>query len=82
MDLEARLIDLHEALSDAGGNASWQTAQIFNALLEQTKQAHPDDPVVTVIEPAREAAARGRSNSTNASLKIAAGQLLIAVRGS
>lgn len=52
VDLERRLIDFHESLEGLKGPASMQTAKIFNALLEETKKARPDDPIVAVIEPA------------------------------
>jgi hypothetical protein len=33
---------------------SWQTAEIFNALLSAAKQQYPDDPVVQAVSPAEE----------------------------
>jgi hypothetical protein len=81
MDLETRLVDLHESLEGMGGAASWQTAQIFNALLQQVKETYPDDPVVAVIEPVQRSAAGSHSTSTNLSLRTATQQLLSAVKG-
>jgi hypothetical protein len=47
---------------------SWQTAEIFNALLADAKQQFPNDPVVQAISPAEEGTtvpgAMGKSIST------------------
>ncbi len=32
---------------------SWQTAEIFNALLAAVKEMYPDDPIVKAISPAK-----------------------------
>ncbi len=53
-DLAKRLRGFDGSLKDfkAETYPSWQTAQIFNALLEAAKQQFPDDPVVQAISPA------------------------------
>jgi len=59
-----------------------QTAKIFNALLEETKKARPDDPIVAVIEPAESIRVSPISSALNTTLRTASAQLLAAVRGS
>jgi hypothetical protein len=55
-DLAKRLRDFEESLSNfkAESCPSWQTGEIFNALLEAAKEEFPDDPVVQAISPAQQ----------------------------
>jgi hypothetical protein len=47
-DLAKRLRDFEESLSNFKAETcpSWQTGEIFNALLAVAQEAFPDDPVV------------------------------------
>jgi hypothetical protein len=53
--IEARLKALHESLVrfDAEKPCPWDLGEVFNALLDQAKQAAPDDPIVSMIQPAK-----------------------------
>lgn len=56
IDLANRLRSFDGSLKNfkAETYPSWQTAEIFNALLAAAKQQFPDDPVVQAIGPAEE----------------------------
>ena len=56
IDLAERLRGFDGSLKNfkAETNPSWQTAEIFNALLAVAKQQYPDDPVVQAISQAEE----------------------------
>jgi hypothetical protein len=81
MDVQYRLQILYDDLSGVEGKASWATASSFNALLDEVKKDHGDDPVVTAIPPAQKGAGSTVSLNSNQSLRIAAGQLLAVVKG-
>lgn len=81
MDLKPRIEALYVDLEGAKGNASWATSSIFNALLEEIKGQHGDDPVVATMEPVEEGSMSGTSTSSNESLRIATGQLLAVAKG-
>lgn len=83
MDVEQRLIDFAAALSEyrPGEQASWQLAQMFNALLEEVKRTHGDDPVLAAIRPVEESSMPGVSMSDCGTLRAAAMQLRNVVRG-
>jgi hypothetical protein len=53
--IAVRLKALHESLIrfDAEKPCPWELGEIFNTLLEQAKQAAPDDPIVSVMQPAQ-----------------------------
>lgn len=53
--IEYRLKALHESLLrfDAEKPCPWELGEIFNTLLEQAKQAAPDDPIVSMMQPAK-----------------------------
>jgi hypothetical protein len=82
-DLELRLFDFSKSLDAFAptDNASWQLAEIFNALLEEVKKTHADDPVVQAITPATPSTNAGRSTSNCGTLNAATTQLLGVVRG-
>jgi hypothetical protein len=50
-DLEERLYELHDSLGEfqAADPTPWEIGLIFNALLEEVKSGHSDDPVVRSI---------------------------------
>lgn len=53
--IEARLKALHESLLrfNAEKPCPWELGEIFNALLEQAKQAVPHDPIVSMMQPTK-----------------------------
>lgn len=55
-DLSKRLRDFEESLTNFKAETfpSWQTGQIFNALLASAKEALPDDPVIQAIAPVQQ----------------------------
>jgi hypothetical protein len=55
-DLSKRLREFEESLANfkAETHPSWQTGEIFNALLAAAKESCPDDLVVQVVSPAKE----------------------------
>jgi hypothetical protein len=61
MATKARLKALHDDLAGNKPDAllEWPVGLTFNALLEQAKKDHPEDPVVNGIEPVK---ARGSKN--------------------
>ena len=50
-DLEDRLVELDDSLGEfqASDPTPWEIALIFNAILEEVKSGHGDDPVVRSI---------------------------------
>lgn len=52
-DLETRLSDLDRSLAefDPSQTAPAAAGQVFNALLEESRKQHPEDPVVGAVEP-------------------------------
>lgn len=56
MNLESRVIDFYNSLEEfkADHHPSWQTGQIFNAILGAAKEEFGDDPVIQTISPAEE----------------------------
>lgn len=83
MDLNARLVDLYNSLGEfkPTDNASWQLASIFNALLEEVRKQHGDDPVVAAIHPVEESMMGGKSTADCGTLRTAAWQLRGVVAG-
>ena len=67
-DLEKRLGDLDSSLAelDPSQTAPATSGQVFNALLEETRRQHPDDPVVTAIEPVKFTSAESEFAEINA----------------
>jgi hypothetical protein len=55
-DLSTRLYDFYNSLDEfkAESFPSWQTAEIFNALLAMAKEELADDPVLQAITPAEQ----------------------------
>jgi hypothetical protein len=82
-DLESRLVDLYNSLGEfkSTDNASWGLASIFNALLEEVRKQHGDDPVVAAIQPAAESMMGGKSTSDTGTLRAATWQLRAVVAG-
>jgi hypothetical protein len=54
---------------------SWPVCEIFNALLEEVKKDHGDDPVVKVIESVTRRRTVGPGESTVLTIRVAANQL-------
>jgi hypothetical protein len=82
INLERRLIDLDGSLSDfkATDNAGWQVGEIFNALLDEVKKDHGDDPVAAVIRPAESTEFTGETIPEVGALRASIAQLLAIVR--
>jgi hypothetical protein len=82
MDVESRLVDLYNNLGEfkPTDNASWQLAQIFNALVAEVKKDHGDDPVVAAIEPVGQSMTGG-STADCGTLRAAAWQLRAVLNG-
>jgi hypothetical protein len=79
-DLPERLSALERTLEEfeAGAHPSWQTAEIFNALLTAAKNELPDDAVLDRLTAIRPAPA---TSSTDAgSMRVAVRQILRAMR--
>jgi hypothetical protein len=83
LNIEQRLIDFGKSLSDFAPteSASWQLAEIFNALLAEVRAAYGDDPVVAVIQPAEQSSIPTESTTNAGTLRAAASQLRNVVRG-
>jgi hypothetical protein len=81
-DLRKRLSDFDESLASfkAETNPSWQTGEIFNALLAETKQAMPDDPIVRAIRPVEQLTPPVGIDFINTSADVLAGSLRAAVK--
>jgi hypothetical protein len=56
VDLAARIIQFDNSLGEfkAETYPSWQSGEIFNALLNAAKEQFPDDPVIQAVSPADE----------------------------
>ena len=80
-DLEQRLFDFSRSLDDfkPTDSASWQLAQIFNALLAEVKKVHGDDPIVDAITPVEQSMSGGAVADCG-TLNAATAQLLAIVR--
>ena len=75
--LYSRLTDFIDSLSTypPKEHPAIQVGDIFNALLDATKQRYPDDPVVATITPAKRLGVSEKSNIDAGSLIAAAQQL-------
>lgn len=74
MDLKRQLISLKRDLDaiDGGTSMGQSVSWAFNTLLADAKKSHPDHPVVTSMESLNQ-------SSTAGSLRVLAGQLLVAI---
>jgi len=83
VDLNDRLVDFYNSLGEykPTDNASWQLAQIFNALLAEVKKSHGDDPVVAAIEPVAQQGSSPTSRADCGTLRTATWQLRGVVAG-
>jgi hypothetical protein len=77
-NLYSRLDTLNKSLEPfkPTDSAQWPLAQMFNALLEQVKAAHGDDPVVKVISPAEESSMSSNSTMQVGVMRAAVAQLM------
>jgi hypothetical protein len=79
MEMHDRLSSLYADLSniEAKSRLDWSVGLVFNALLAQAKEDHPDDPVVQAIEPVRQSSS-GRlvAGPDAGALRTLVGQLL------
>ncbi len=77
MDLYERLTDFVDSLSEypPEGHPGGQVADIFNALLAASKEAHPDDPVVAAIAPVKKGSTSGEALVDAGTILTAAEQL-------
>jgi hypothetical protein len=82
MDLESRLVTLWNSLGEfkPEDNASWQLGQIFNALVEEAKKEHGNDPVLSVIEPVQPLSMGSGSTANCGTLRASVDQILQVVR--
>ena len=83
-NLANRLNQLEESLAAYGPNdpLPWSVGRIFNAVLEEVKVKHGDDPVVTAIHSVDESDSGGWVATENAGgLRAAAKQLLLTLPG-
>jgi hypothetical protein len=82
MDLDTRLTELYNELGDMQGNLNDNGAigQVYNALLDEIKQQHGDDPVVSRIDPVGFTMG-GHTALTAESLRAVVGQLRAVLRG-
>lgn len=75
-DLHIRISDIAQALEEyeAQTPASWQLAELYNALLVETQRTVPDDPIVSAMKPVAQGES-GIAESDYGSLRIAVRQL-------
>jgi hypothetical protein len=65
---------------DGKANASWPMASAFNVLLDMAKEEHPDNRIVTAMEPIAQAASAGSSVVDIGTLRVLVGQLSTAIK--
>ncbi len=82
MDLDARLTALYDDLGDAQGELKDNGAlgQVFNGLLDEVREQHGDDPVISEIE-LMGFNFNGHTASSAESLRTVVGQMRAVVRG-
>lgn len=73
-----RFIDSVERY-EPGFRPDGTVADVFNALLEEARRQHPDDPIVAAVSPVAKGSSSGRSRVEAGALATAAQQLLTAV---
>lgn len=81
MELSKRLQSLAGNLDEFEPNdlVPWQTALVFNALLEEAKKQHGNDPIIAVIEPVTGDGIAANENV--GSMRASVGQLYEAATG-
>jgi hypothetical protein len=81
MELSKRLQSLAGNLDkfDPNDLVPWQTALIFNALLDDAKTQYSNDPIIAVIEPATGDGIHANGNV--GSMRASVGQLFEAAQG-
>ena len=82
MDLHARLTELYDDLGEMNGELvdNGAVGLVFNALLDEVKERHGDDPVVAEIPPVG-FGMNGHTASSAGALRTVVGQLRATVRG-
>jgi len=82
LNLYRRLMDLAENLGEFGANdpVPREIAEVFNVLLEETKKAHGDDPIVVQAKALSIASNERYAHTSCGALRAVATQLSSAFR--
>ena len=82
MDLDTRLRELYSDLGEMSGdlNDNGAIGRVYNVLLAEVKEQHPNDPVVAEIDPMGYTMG-GHTASSAESLRTVVGQLRAVLRG-
>jgi hypothetical protein len=82
MDLDARLTELYNDLGNQQGELrdSGALGKVFNGLLEEVREQHGDDPVISEVDKIGFSFS-GHTASSAESLRTVVGQMRTVVRG-